>query len=116
MDRFPFGKNWEEFLERYFSEERVLQAKKSLLDFLELPTLEGLYFLDIGCGSGLFSLAAFELGASRVVSFDIDPFSVKCCQNLHKEKGSPSNWEVMEGDILDEHFVLNLEPADIVYS
>ncbi|HAW50654.1 TPA: class I SAM-dependent methyltransferase [bacterium] len=116
MDRFPFGKNWEEFLERYFSQERVEQAKRSLLEFLELPTLEGLYSLDIGCGSGLFSLAAYELGASKIISFDIDPFSVRCCQRLWGMKGNPKNWEVMEGDILNEAFVSKLEPADIVYS
>ncbi|MBK9021776.1 MAG: 50S ribosomal protein L11 methyltransferase [Sulfuritalea sp.] len=31
---------------------------------------------DIGCGSGLHSLAALKLGASRLVAIDYDPLSV----------------------------------------
>ena len=38
-------------------------------------------FLDIGSGSGLFSLAARNLGAS-IVSFDYDGQSVACTQEL----------------------------------
>ena len=39
---------------------------------MDLPSLEGKSFLDIGSGSGLFSLAAKNLGA-RVHSFDWYP-------------------------------------------
>lgn len=58
QDAFSFGKNWAAFIERHFSEERVRIARQQLLAFLELPDLAGRSFLDIGCGSGLSSLAA----------------------------------------------------------
>ena len=37
-----------------------------------LRILAGKVFLDIGCGSGIHSLAALRLGAERVISFDYD--------------------------------------------
>ncbi len=46
-------------------------TRDSLLGTLRLSTLSGPTFLDIGCGSGLFSLAAYQLGAA-VRSFDYD--------------------------------------------
>lgn len=60
---FSFGKNWEKFVKHYFSEKRVLISKEHILNFLEMSDLKGKYFLDVGCGSGLSSLAAFKAGA-----------------------------------------------------
>ena len=62
-DRFSFGRNWAQFVEEKFDRNRVEAAKSSLTGFLGLETLSGKTFLDIGCGSGLFSLAAYQ--ASR---------------------------------------------------
>ena len=53
-DRFEFGKNWTAFL-RVLDEERIANAVESLRDMLGVSSLEGLSFLDIGSGSGLFS-------------------------------------------------------------
>lgn len=80
--RFAFGENWRRFLET-LSEERVREAGRSLREMLEMPSLSGLSFLDVGCGSGLFSLAARRLGA-RVRSFDYDPASVACALELRR--------------------------------
>lgn len=115
-ERFKFGLNWHEFVERYLTPESQERAKVSLADFLRVHCFEGKSFLDIGCGSGLFSLAAFRLGARRIVSFDIDPDSVKCCRRLWESAGSPANWTVLEGSILDPNFVSRIEPADVVYA
>jgi len=112
---FSFGKNWQRFLQSV-NEERVRQAEKSLSEFLELPSLEGKMFLDIGCGSGLFSFAAFNLGASRVVSIDVDPFSVQCCEHMAKKVNAPDNWSIKEGSILDKQLISELGSFDIVYS
>ncbi len=63
-ERFEFGQNWTRFLATV-NDARVLRAEASLKAMLGLDTLAGLTFLDIGCGSGLFSLAARRLGADR---------------------------------------------------
>jgi 2-polyprenyl-3-methyl-5-hydroxy-6-metoxy-1,4-benzoquinol methylase len=113
---FAFGKNWQSFVKNYVNPERVDEAKKSLANFLCCDNLEGKSFLDIGCGSGLFSLAAYKLGASKILSFDVDLDSVKCCNYLRESAREPSHWKVLKGSSLDENFVFQLERHDIVYS
>ncbi|MBU1631096.1 MAG: 50S ribosomal protein L11 methyltransferase, partial [Candidatus Omnitrophica bacterium] len=81
---FSFGKNWEEFIKKSFSQERIEISKNYILDFLELPDLSDKYFLDVGCGSGLSSLAALEAGAKKIVSFDVDSYSVKTTEKLRQ--------------------------------
>ncbi|MGH9659638.1 MAG: 50S ribosomal protein L11 methyltransferase, partial [Bryobacteraceae bacterium] len=61
-ERFEFGKNWSAFLQ-LLSDDRIARAEASLAAMLEARSLAGLRFLDAGCGSGLFSLAARRLGA-----------------------------------------------------
>ena len=112
---FSFGKNWNSFLKN-LNDERVRKAECSLKEFLNMETLQSKSFLDIGCGSGLFSYAAYNLGAEKVVSFDIDPLSVRCCQYLHEKARNPSNWKISEGSICDETLFNKLGTFDIVYS
>lgn len=76
--RFEFGDNWREFLTT-LDQNRVKEAERSLRESLQREHLEGKRFLDVGSGSGLFSLAARRLGA-RVYSFDYDLQSVSCAQ------------------------------------
>ncbi len=113
--RFPFGKNWSRFL-RTLDESKVAEAERSLRQMLGVETLDGKTFLDVGSGSGLFSLAARRLGA-RVRSFDYDPDSVACTAEL-KQRYFPddSNWEVCQGSVLDGAFLGNLGKFDVVYS
>jgi len=113
---FSFGENWKEFVEKRFTAERVEISKQHILRFLELPDLRGKYFIDVGSGSGLSSLAAFDAGASRLVSFDIDPASVEATRSLRALRGEPPNWDVLSGSILDDEFVAKLAQADVVYS
>ena len=49
--------------------------------YLGHTQITGKTFLDVGSGSGLFSLAAKNLGAD-VVSFDYDEASVWCTSEL----------------------------------
>lgn len=46
------------------------------LDLLGLKDLTGLRVIDIGCGSGILSIAALKLGASKVLGVDIDSESI----------------------------------------
>jgi len=68
--RFGFGSNWADYIEKHLSDEKVEISKRHLLNFLKLGDLKGKTFLDIGCGSGLHSLAAWSSGAAQIVSFD----------------------------------------------
>ncbi|HVJ51825.1 MAG TPA: class I SAM-dependent methyltransferase [Aliidongia sp.] len=115
-ERFAFGQNWASFIERHFDEERVAITQAHLLKFLGRDSLEGSTFLDIGCGSGLHSLAAVKAGAKRVVSFDYDPMSVATTARLRLQAGEPAHWQVMHGSVLDPAFLATLGEFDIVYS
>jgi 2-polyprenyl-3-methyl-5-hydroxy-6-metoxy-1,4-benzoquinol methylase len=113
--RFNFGENWTRFL-RVLNGERIAIAEQSLRTMLRTESLDGKSFLDIGSGSGLFSLAARRCGAS-VFSFDYDPQSVACTLEL-KRRYFPgdSNWTVERGSVLDQTFLEKLGTFDIVYS
>ncbi|GJL84783.1 MAG: SAM-dependent methyltransferase [Micavibrio sp.] len=115
MGRFAFGKNWQSYLERV-NDARIEKAVQSLRDMLAVETLKGKRFLDIGCGSGLFSLAAQRLGA-EVTSFDYDLDSVEATSSM-KNVHAPDakNWTVQQGDVLDDDFVQGLGEFDVVYS
>jgi hypothetical protein len=65
--RYGFGANWRSFVATALNDTRVAHAVASVQQFLSVEDLRGRTFLDIGCGSGLFSLAAHLLGAERVV-------------------------------------------------
>jgi len=113
--RFEFGKNWAAFLET-LSDRRIAESELSLRNMLRTQSLSGARFLDIGSGSGLFSLAARRLGA-EVHSFDYDPHSVNCTREL-KRRYFPddADWTVESGSALDENYVRSLGQFDVVYS
>ncbi len=113
--RFAFGDNWARFLD-VLNEDRIGIAEQTLAGMLEMASLRGKSFLDVGCGSGLFSLAARRLGA-RVHSFDYDPKSVACAAEL-KRQHFPNDpaWTIQEGSVLDKDLLDSLGQFDIVYS
>jgi len=114
-DRFAFGKNWWRFLS-VLDEERIRRAEKSLLAMLKDTTLDGRRFLDIGSGSGLFSLAARRLGAS-VHSFDLDTDSVQCALELRRRYfPGDTAWRIEQGSALDREYIQSLGGFDVVYS
>ena len=112
--RFGFGKNWAQFLPSV-DESRIAAAVASIKSMLAVEDLTGKRVLDIGSGSGLFSLAARSMGAS-VFSFDYDPDSVECTTKL-RETYFPGDekWIVQRGSILDEAYVDALGTFDLVY-
>jgi len=96
-------------------EDRILEAENSLKQMLDVENLRDKSFLDIGSGSGLFSLAARRLGG-KVRSFDYDPLCVACTEEL-KRRYFPgdSNWIIDQGDVLDVVYLSTLERYNIVY-
>lgn len=114
--RFEFGENWRRFLATV-DEQRMAQARSSLQAMLGVSTLEGLTFLDIGSGSGLFSLAAAQLQAARVHSLDFDPASVACTEELRRRFSPHSeHWTVERASVLDRPHIQSLGSFDVVYS
>jgi ribosomal protein L11 methyltransferase len=62
---------------------------------LEKYGCQGKNVLDIGCGSGILSIAAVRLGAERVLGVDYDPIAIPSCERNAALNG-------MEGRILFE--------------
>jgi len=113
--RFEFGRNWSRFLET-LNDEKIEEAVASLCDMLETGSLAGETFLDIGSGSGLFSLAARRLGA-RVHSFDYDPNSVACTEEIKRRYfAQDGHWTIESGSVLDADYLATLGKFDVVYS
>src|SRR5205807_1348761 len=114
-DRVAFGENWLDFLE-HLDDERIAEAERSLQALSGFKRLDGKQVLDIGSGSGLFSLAARRLGA-RVHSFDYDPHSVACTKELRRRYfNNDSDWLIEEGSALDPDYLKSLGTFDVVYS
>jgi 2-polyprenyl-6-hydroxyphenyl methylase/3-demethylubiquinone-9 3-methyltransferase len=107
-ERFSFGKNWTGFVGR-MDDEAVDAARDSLT--ARLGNISGLSFIDVGSGSGLFTLAAARLGAQPVVAFDYDADSVAMTRQL-----AGDHVRVEQGDALDEEYIAALGAFDVVYS
>ena len=112
--RFEFGRNWRQFLGNV-DEQRIQLATQSLQQLLGRD-VAGARFLDVGSGSGLFSLAARRLGAT-VLSFDFDPESVACTSELRRlHQPNDPQWSVERGSALDRSYLATLGHWDVVYS
>ena len=111
--RFAFGENWHDFV-NLVDEARIRAAVESLGNPLGTLDLTARTFLDIGCGSGMFSLAASRLGA-RVQSFDFDEMSVTAAERLRERFAPEGDWTIEQGSVLDDRYMKGLGRFDIVY-
>jgi 2-polyprenyl-3-methyl-5-hydroxy-6-metoxy-1,4-benzoquinol methylase len=109
---FSFGKNWQEFLKKLTAEKLDI-AKGSLVEFLGRD-IKGKTFIDVGCGSGIFSLAAVKLGA-KVTSIDVDDNSLACATFLKQKYAKNADWKIMKASALDKDLA-RLGKFDIIYS
>jgi len=64
-----------------------------------LFSVRGKTVLDLGCGTGLFGLAAARLGARAVTATDVDPSAVECARRNAARNGVAL--EILEGDLFD---------------
>ena len=113
--KFEFGENWKYFL-REISNHNINYSKKALVKFTKIKSFKNKNFIDIGCGSGLSSLAAMKLGAN-VLSIDVDVRSIECTKYLKKKYYKNSKkWEIKKVSILNTKKINQLKKFDFVYS
>jgi len=114
--RFAFGANWARFLGTV-DDRRITEAERSLVGYLGEQGTREQDVLDLGSGSGLFSLAACRLGARRLVSVDFDPQSVACTTELRRRFGpAGADWTIARADATDADEMAALGQFDLVYS
>ena len=105
---FDFGKNWTSYA-KLIDAGKLDRARFCLARMM--GDMEGKSFLDIGCGSGLSSLAALTLGTGSVTAIDIDEDSASTTTALLASARS-KGWEVRHQSVFD----MPAETFDIVYS
>ncbi|NCA22316.1 MAG: class I SAM-dependent methyltransferase, partial [Crocinitomicaceae bacterium] len=109
-----FGENFEKNLLNRFNEENLLEAKSFLSHYLEFKDFSGKTFLDAGCGSGVFSIVAHQMGA-KVTTFDIEEEALNNLEILktrfHIE---PNQIKSFISDILDVNTLTSLGQFDLV--
>jgi SAM-dependent methyltransferase len=114
-ERFAFGMNWRSYLAR-IDDAHVGHAENSLRKLLRRDRLDGVRFLDIGCGSGMSSLVARRLGA-RVQAFDYDSQSVSASRALKARfRPDDDDWIIDQGSVLDPVFMGTRGRFDIVHA
>lgn len=67
---------------------------------MEQEGCSGKTVLDVGCGTGILSLAAAKLGSSRVVGVDIDPKAVETARENIRLNGCGDVVRIVEGDLV----------------
>jgi SAM-dependent methyltransferase len=111
---FTFGENWADYA-RLINPKRISWAEDSLIRLIGREAIEGRTFLDIGSGSGLFSLAALRLGCRSLLAVDIDPKSVETTRaTLHRWAGR-EGWDCQNISVFDLASK-DVGKFDIVYS
>lgn len=71
------------------------------LSLVEDYTRAGESVIDIGCGSGILSIAALKLDASHALAVDIDPESVKATREASIANGVSEKVEVGAGSVYE---------------
>ncbi len=112
--RFAFGRNWKQF-SKTIDEDRITAAIVGLSSLLRDNNLAGRTFLDIGCGSGLSSIAALRLNA-KVLAFDFDQDSVEAARANLTRFAPGDAWRVERGSALDADYMTRAGQFDIVHA
>jgi 2-polyprenyl-6-hydroxyphenyl methylase/3-demethylubiquinone-9 3-methyltransferase len=113
---FKFGENWASY-SRHLDESRIEAAVQSLASLFGEGALKDKTFLDIGCGSGQFSIAAARSAARTVTGLDVDPVSVRVSRENAARwltDGAPVSFR--QASALDDASMGSLGTFDVVYS
>lgn len=115
---FDFGENWDHFSRDVLDRTRLAAAADSLTALFGAERLRGARVCDVGCGSGLFSIAAATLDADRVLGFDINPRGIAVAQRNLAQLAPEAAGRVsfIQGSALDPGFATGLGHFDMVYA
>jgi 2-polyprenyl-3-methyl-5-hydroxy-6-metoxy-1,4-benzoquinol methylase len=116
MRVFDFGSNWQVFSEQRIDAQRLDTAMQSLRSLLQRDTLQGSSVLDVGCGSGLFSIAAQQLGAAKVVGVDVNPRCIAVSKQNVARLAPGALVEFQEASALSPTSMEPLGQFDLVYA
>ena len=79
------------------------ETTRLCLETLEKHINEGTTVLDIGCGSGILSIASLLLGAQKAVGVDIDALAVKTAiENGEVNNFRQPEYTVLQGNLTDK--------------
>jgi ribosomal protein L11 methyltransferase len=87
------------------------------LEMAEKHVRPGQPVIDVGCGSGILSIAALKLGASHALGVDIDRESVKATRENAEFNGVLAGMEIGQGsveEILEGDFSMQEAPVVLV--
>ncbi len=79
------------------------------LTFEKAGDLDGASVLDIGCGTGRYSIETAKRGAKRVVGIDFAPHMIEFTANIAKEMGVDDRCEFITGDFMSHDFKENFD-------
>lgn len=82
------------------------ETTKLCIQALDKYVKNGDSILDVGCGSGILSIAALKLGAGHATAIDIDEVAVKvAAENMAVNHLLPSQYTLLDGDIISNAFL-----------
>jgi len=86
------------------------ETTRMCINAIEKYMKKGDSLIDIGCGSGILSIAAAHLGAEKVIAVDLDKLAVKVSKENVDLNGFSNTIDVRYGDLTD---VIE-EKADVI--
>lgn len=82
------------------------ETTKLCIQALDKYVQEGDSILDVGCGSGILSIAALKLGAKHATAIDIDEIAVKvAAENFAVNQIPPDRYSLFDGDLISNAFL-----------
>ena len=82
------------------------ETTKLCIQALDKYVKEGDSILDVGCGSGILSIAALKLGSAHATAIDIDEVAVKvAAENMAVNQIPSSRYTLYDGDLISNAFL-----------